>query len=240
MVFMENVNLWIALWAGIASFISPCCLPLYPSFISYISGISVAELKSGQAKSSVRIDIMLHTLSFILGFSIIFFVLGYTAGFLGEFFLDYRDLLRQVAAVLILIMGLFLLGIFQPQWLMKEWKLSVKLKPAGYLGSLLIGLGFAAGWSPCVGPILSSILALSASEPDSWFQMTLAYSLGFAIPFFLLSFSISSTKVLLKYSSVVMKIGGILMIIVAILLYTGQMIEITNRLTQITPEWLKF
>ncbi len=237
---MENVNLWIALWAGIASFISPCCLPLYPSFISYISGISVAELKSGQAKSSVRIDIMLHTLSFILGFSIIFFVLGYTAGFLGEFFLDYRDLLRQVAAVLILIMGLFLLGIFQPQWLMKEWKLSVKLKPAGYLGSLLIGLGFAAGWSPCVGPILSSILALSASEPDSWFQMTLAYSLGFAIPFFLLSFSISSTKVLLKYSSVVMKIGGILMIIVAILLYTGQMIEITNRLTQITPEWLKF
>jgi cytochrome c-type biogenesis protein len=160
---MDSVNLWIALWAGIASFISPCCLPLYPSYLSYITGISVSELKSGESSSQVRRQTMLHTLSFIVGFSIIFYALGLTAGFLGNFFIDYRDLLRQIAALLIFIMGLFLLGIFQPQWLMKERKLQIKFRPAGYIGSVLVGMGFAAGWSPCVGPILSAILALATT-----------------------------------------------------------------------------
>ncbi len=237
---MDNVNVWIALWAGFASFISPCCLPLYPSFISYITGISVAELKAGRAQSSVRRTTMLHTLSFIIGFSVVFFALGYAAGFVGEAFLDYRDFMRQLAAILIFVMGLFLLGIFQPQFLMKERKFQMKFRPAGYIGSLLIGIGFAAGWSPCVGPILSSILALSASEPRAWLNMTFAYSLGFAIPFFLLSFSIGSTKALLKYSSVMMKAGGAVMVVIAILLYTDKMTQITNYLNGITPDWLKF
>ncbi len=239
---MESVslNLWIALWAGIASFISPCCLPLYPSYISYITGISVNELKSGQHSGSVRRQTILHTLSFIVGFSIIFYALGLTAGFLGNFFLDYRDLLRQIAAILIFVMGLFLLGIFQPQWLMRERKLQMKFRPAGHLGSLLIGMGFAAGWSPCVGPILSAILSLAATEPGTWFQMTTAYSSGFAIPFFIMSFFIGSTRWLLRYSNLIMKIGGGLMIVIAVLLYTGKMTQITIWLNSITPEWLKF
>jgi cytochrome c-type biogenesis protein len=237
---MDSVNLWIALWAGIASFISPCCLPLYPSYLSYITGISVSELKSGESSSQVRRQTMLHTLSFIVGFSIIFYALGLTAGFLGNFFIDYRDLLRQIAALLIFIMGLFLLGIFQPQWLMKERKLQIKFRPAGYIGSVLVGMGFAAGWSPCVGPILSAILALATTEPGTWFQLTTAYSLGFAIPFFVLSFFIGSTKWILRYSNLIMKIGGGLMVVIAVLLYTGKMTQITLWLNTITPEWLKF
>lgn len=237
---MDSVNLWIALWAGIASFISPCCLPLYPSYLSYITGISVSELKSGETSSQVRRQTMLHTFSFIVGFSIIFYALGLTAGFLGNFFIDYRDLLRQIAALLIFIMGLFLLGIFQPQWLMKERKLQIKFRPAGYLGSVLVGMGFAAGWSPCVGPILSAILALATTEPGTWFQLTTAYSLGFAIPFFVLSFFIGSTKWILRYSNLIMKIGGGLMVLIAILLYTGKMTQITLWLNTITPDWLKF
>jgi cytochrome c-type biogenesis protein len=237
---MDSVNLWIALWAGIASFISPCCLPLYPSFLSYITGISVSELKSGRTTSQVRRQTMLHTLSFIVGFSIIFYALGLTAGFLGNFFIDYRDLLRQIAALLIFVMGLFLLGIFQPQWLMKERKLTIKFRPAGYVGSVFVGMGFAAGWSPCVGPILSAILALAATEPGTWLQLTTAYSLGFAIPFFVLSFYIGSTKWILRYSNVIMKIGGGLMIVIAILLYTGKMTQITLWLNTITPDFLKF
>ncbi|CAH1197525.1 hypothetical protein PAECIP111891_01255 [Paenibacillus allorhizoplanae] len=237
---MDSVNLWIALWAGIASFISPCCLPLYPSFLSYITGISVSELKSGRTTVQVRRQTMLHTLSFIVGFSIIFYALGLTAGFVGSFFIDYRDLLRQIAALLIFVMGLFLLGIFQPQWLMKERKLSIKFRPAGYVGSVFVGMGFAAGWSPCVGPILSAILALAATEPGTWFQLTTSYSLGFAIPFFVLSFFIGSTKWILRYSNLLMKIGGGLMIIIAILLYTGKMTQITLWLNSITPEFLKF
>ncbi|KRE98323.1 cytochrome C biogenesis protein [Paenibacillus sp. Soil766] len=237
---MDSVNIWIALWAGIASFISPCCLPLYPSFLSYITGISVSELKSGRTTVQVRRQTMLHTLSFIVGFSIIFYALGLTAGFVGSFFIDYRDLLRQIAALLIFVMGLFLLGIFQPQWLMKERKLSIKFRPAGYVGSIFVGMGFAAGWSPCVGPILSAILALAATEPGTWFQLTTSYSLGFAIPFFILSFFIGSTKWILRYSNLLMKIGGGLMIVIAILLYTGKMTQITLWLNSITPDFLKF
>ncbi len=236
---MDSVNLWIALWAGIASFISPCCLPLYPSYLSYITGISVSELKSGESSSAVRRQTMLHTLSFIVGFSIIFYALGLTAGFLGNFFIDYRDLLRQIAALLIFIMGLFLLGIFQPQWLMKERKLQIKFRPAGYIGSVLVGMGFAAGWSPCVGPILSAILALAATEPGTWFQLTTAYSLGFAIPFFVLSFFIGSTKWILRYSNLIMKIGGGLMIVIAVLLYTGKMTQITLWLNYHNPRLVK-
>jgi cytochrome c-type biogenesis protein len=235
-----SLNIWIALWAGFASFISPCCLPLYPSYISYISGISVSELKSGKTSAQVRRQTMLHTLGFILGFSIIFFALGATAGFLGNFLLDYGDLLSQIAAIFLFVMGLFLLGIFQPQWLMKERKLQIPFRRAGYLGSVLVGMGFAAGWSPCVGPILSAILVLAATEPGTWFGLTFAYSLGFAIPFFIMSFFIGSTKWMLRYSNLVMKIGGALMIAIAILLYTGKLTQITIYLNSITPEWLKF
>ncbi|MBP1989079.1 cytochrome c biogenesis CcdA family protein [Paenibacillus eucommiae] len=237
---MDSINIWIALWAGFASFISPCCLPLYPSYISYITGISVSELKSGKSKAFVRRQTMLHTLGFIVGFSIIFYALGLAAGFLGSFFIDYRDLLRQLAAILIFLMGLFLLGIFQPQWLIKERKLKMKFRPAGYLGSIVIGMGFAAGWSPCVGPILSSILSLAVAEPQTWFKLTTAYSLGFAIPFFVMSFFIGSTKWILRYSNQIMKIGGALMLIIAVLLYTGKMTQITIWLNNMTPEWLKF
>ncbi|AQR76117.1 cytochrome c biogenesis protein CcdA [Paenibacillus larvae] len=236
---MESINLWIALWAGVASFISPCCLPLYPSYISYITGISVSELKSGRSHRDVRIRTMLHTLAFILGFSIIFFSLGWTTGLLGSFLFDYGELLRQIAAILIFVMGLMLLGIFQPQWLMKERKFQINRR-AGYLGSVLIGIGFAAGWSPCVGPILSAILALTATEPGTWLQLITAYILGFAIPFFVLSFFIGTTKWIIRYSNLLMKIGGGVMVIVAILLYTDQMTKITIWLNSITPDWLKF
>ncbi|WP_068775265.1 cytochrome c biogenesis CcdA family protein [Paenibacillus sp. FJAT-26967] len=237
---MQQVNMWLAFWAGFASFISPCCLPLYPSYLSYITGISVSELKSGAAKGSARLRTMGHTLAFIIGFSIIFYSLGLAASSVSEFFVSNRTLLRQIAAILILVMGLFLLGIIQPQWMMKERKFQLKWKPAGYLGSVLIGMGFAAGWSPCIGPILSSMLVMAAAEPDSWLPLISAYSLGFAVPFFVLSFFIGSTKWILKYSGIIMKIGGGVMVLFAILLYTNQMYKITIWLNSITPPWLQF
>ncbi|MCR8633978.1 cytochrome c biogenesis CcdA family protein [Paenibacillus radicis (ex Xue et al. 2023)] len=235
-----EINLWIALWAGFASFISPCCLPLYPSYLSYITGISVSQLKNADSGKEIRSKTILHTLCFVAGFSIIFYSLGWGASVVSSLFIDYKDLLRQIAALLIFAMGLFLLGIFQPQWLLRERKLQWKLKPAGYLGSILVGMGFAAGWSPCIGPILSAILALAATNPDSWVPLITAYSLGFAIPFVILAFFIGTTKWILRYSSLIMKLGGGLMIIMAILLYTDQMTRITIWLNQITPDYLKF
>ena len=237
---MADVNVWFAFWAGLASFISPCCLPLYPSFLSYITGISVNQLKSGGNTKEVRLLTMTHSLFFILGFSAVFMTMGMGAGLLADLFHDNKDLVRQIAALLIFLMGLMMLGIFQPMWLMKERKLQLKWKPAGYLGSVIVGMGFAAGWSPCVGPMLGAILALSTTEPGTWFYLISAYSLGFAIPFFVLTFFLGSTKWIVRYSAVLMKIGGVLMIIISILLYTDQMIRITIFFNQHTPDWLKF
>ncbi|SDJ70756.1 cytochrome c biogenesis CcdA family protein [Paenibacillus naphthalenovorans] len=233
-----ELNIWIALWAGFLSFISPCSLPLYPSYLSYITGVSVNQLKSDQTTREIRFKMVTHTLSFIVGFSIVFYSLGLGASAIANLFIDYRDLMRQLSAIFIFAMGLFMLGIFQPQWLLREYKMKVRTKPASYIGSLLIGIGFAAGWSPCIGPILSSILMLAATEPDSWLPLITAYSLGFAIPFFILAFFIGSTRWILRYSSTLMKVGGGLMIFIGILLYTDQMTRITIWLQQITPAWM--
>ena len=236
---MQEVNVWIAFFAGLASFISPCCLPLYPSYISYITGISVSQLKE-RTSAAVRFRTLTHTAVFVLGFSIVFYSLGFGAGAVGEYFNQYQRLISQLSGILIIVMGLFLLGIFQPQFLMKERKLQLRFKPAGYLGTLLVGIGFAAGWSPCIGPILQLIIGMALSEPGSWFKLMTAYSLGFALPFMVFAYFVGSLRWMLKYSSRIMKIGGALMIVMGILLFTDQMTKITIYLNQITPEWLKF
>jgi cytochrome c-type biogenesis protein len=234
------LNIWLAFFAGLASFISPCCLPLYPSYISYITGMSVQTLKTEQNKKEVRYRTMSHTLAFILGFSAVFYTLGVGAGLFGSFFNNNRDLIRQLSALLIILMGLFLIGIFQPRFLMREFKMDLKFKPAGYIGSFIFGIGFSAGWSPCVGPILAAIIALATTEPGAWFPLITAYTVGFAIPFFVLAFFIGSTKWIVKYSGMMMKIGGALMLFMGVLLFTNQMTKITIWLQAITPEWLKF
>jgi cytochrome c-type biogenesis protein len=237
---MDGLNIWIAFAAGFASFISPCCLPLYPSYISYITGISVSRLKEESNTREIRIRTLTHTLFFIIGFSIVFFTLGSVAGVVANTFKAYRDLISQMAAILFIVMGLVLMGIFKPQFLMKERKLQFKFRPAGYVGSTLLGIGFAAGWSPCVGPILGSILGLAASEQGTWLKLITAYTLGFAVPFFILAFFIGSTNWIVKYSKRITQVGGALMVIIGILMYTGYLVKINNWLLQHTPDWLKF
>ncbi|MFD0711031.1 cytochrome c biogenesis CcdA family protein [Paenibacillus sp. GCM10027626] len=237
---MTDVNVWIAFGAGIASFISPCCLPLYPSYLSYITGISVTDLKSEKPGKAVRIRTMSHTLFFILGFSVIYYTLGYGTSAFADFFSEYQERIRQLSAVLIILMGLILTGLIQPKLLLKERKLPLKLEKSGYLASFVFGIGFSAGWSPCTGPILAAILALAASEPGTWFQLTTAYALGFAIPFFVLAFFIGSARWIVRYSALMMKIGGSIMILMGILLFTNQMTKITIWLNSITPEWMIF
>jgi len=235
---LSNINAGLAFAAGLASFISPCCLPLYPSYLSYITGLSVQQLKTGGNTKEVRLRTLSHTLAFIAGFSVVFYTLGFGAGLFGQFFNGQRDLIRQLSAILIIVMGLFLLGIFQPQFMLRERKLNLKWKPAGYIGSFIFGIGFSAGWSPCIGPILTAIIALSASEPGTWFTLITAYSLGFAIPFFILAFFLGGARRILKYSGLLMKVGGVIMVLMGILLFTDQMVKITIWLQQITPDWM--
>lgn len=222
---MQDVNVLLAFGAGFLSFISPCCLPLYPAFLSYITGISISELKEEQGILQKRG--MLHTACFLIGFSVIFIAIGFGTSLVGTFFTDYKNLIRQLGAIFIVLFGLIIVGVFKPKFLMQDRKITFRSRPSGYFGSILIGIAFAAGWTPCTGPILVSVIALSATHPESALLYMLAYVLGFAIPFFILSFFITRMTWIKKYSARLVKIGGYVMVGMGILLYFNVMTRIT-------------
>ncbi|MBS4172628.1 cytochrome c biogenesis protein CcdA [Bacillus sp. FJAT-49736] len=224
-----DLNFFLALGAGFLSFISPCCLPLYPAFISYITGMSVNELKTENAMLQKRS--MLHTLCFILGFSIVFIALGYSSSFIGNFFSDYKNWIRQIGAILIVFFGLVVIGLIQPKFLMKEHKYQFKSRPLGFIGSVLIGIAFAAGWTPCTGPILLAVFSLTVNNPGSAVFYMIGYILGFAIPFFVLSFFIGKLQWIRKHSAKIVKIGGVIMILMGIALFFDWMTLITSYMS---------
>jgi cytochrome c-type biogenesis protein len=228
---MTDVNIFLAFGAGFLSFISPCCLPLYPAFLSYITGVSVGELKTENALLQKRS--LLHTIFFLIGFSSIFIALGFGTSFVGEIFQNYQDLIRQIGAILIIVFGLMIVGVFTPGFLMKERRFEFKNRPTGYIGSSLIGMAFAAGWTPCTGPILSAVIWLAATNPNSAMIYMIAYILGFAVPFLVLSFFIGKLGWIKKHNLKIMKIGGYLMIGMGILLFFDLMTEIIIFLTPI-------
>ncbi|WP_036215564.1 cytochrome c biogenesis CcdA family protein [Lysinibacillus sphaericus] len=226
-----DINVFLAFGAGFLSFISPCTLPLYPAFLSYITGMTLDELKS--EKGMLQKRAIFHTLFFLLGFSIIFIIIGLSASYAAEFFLNYQTLLRQVGAILIVVFGLMIVGLLQIDFLMKDRKFQFKNRPSGYLGSVLIGIAFAAGWTPCTGPILASIIMLASTNQGAGFSYMFAYYLGFAIPFFVLSFFISRMTWIRTHSQKIVKIGGYIMIAVGILLFFDGLTYITRILQPI-------
>lgn len=233
-----DLNLFLAFGAGFLSFISPCTLPLYPAFLSYITGMSLDDLKSDSKRMTK--SGMLHTLFFLIGFSLIFIVLGFGSSFLGKFFIENQTILRQAGAIFIVLFGVMIAGLFTPQFLLKERKLQFKNRPSGYFGSVLIGLGFAAGWTPCSGPIIGAIIGLSAANPGSGMLYMLLYVLGFAIPFFILSFFVTRLSWIRKSSGIIMKVGGYIMIAVGILLFFDGMTYIISLLSPIFGDFTGF
>lgn len=221
---MTDLNVFIALGAGFLSFVSPCCLPLYPAFLSYITGMSVGEIKEENAMLQRRS--MLHTLFFLIGFSAIFIAIGFGTTLLGQFFQQYQDLIRQIGAIFVFIFGLLIVGIIKPEFLMKERRFEFKNRPSGLLGSVLIGMAFAAGWTPCTGPILGAVWSLAVTNPNSAIVYMIAYILGFAIPFFVLSFFIGKMQWIRRNSAKIMKIGGLLMMIMGVVLFFNWMTKI--------------
>ncbi|MFL0582653.1 cytochrome c biogenesis CcdA family protein [Solibacillus silvestris] len=226
-----DLNILLAFGAGFLSFISPCTLPLYPAFLSYITGMTLNELKAEKGMMQKRA--ILHTLFFLLGFSIIFIAIGFGTSLAKDFFFQYQDLLRQIGAILIVAFGLMIVGLLQIDFLMKDRKFQFKNRPSGYLGSVLIGLAFAAGWTPCTGPILAAIITLGGTNPDSAMWYMLAYYLGFAIPFFTLSFFISRMNWIRTHSQKIIVVGGYIMIAVGILLFFDGLTYIINLLLPI-------
>ncbi|MCM3666146.1 cytochrome c biogenesis protein CcdA [Mesobacillus subterraneus] len=235
---MTDINIFIALGAGFLSFISPCCLPLYPAFLSYITGMSVGELKSENAMLQKRS--LLHTLFFLLGFSVIFIAIGFGTSFVGQFFIQYQDLIRQLGAIFIVAFGLMVIGFFKPEMLMKDRKFEFKNRPSGFFGSALIGMAFAAGWTPCTGPILASVILLAGSNPGSGMLYMIAYTLGFAIPFFILSFFIGKMQWIRKHNNKIVKIGGYIMILVGIMLFFDWMTKLISILSMLFGDFTGF
>ncbi len=226
---MTDVNIYLAFGAGVLSFISPCVLPLYPAFLSYITGMSVGELK--EENVLLRRRSLLHTISFLLGFSVVFVVLGMSTTYIYSLFVQNMDLIRQIGAIIIIFFGLMTVGLIQPKSLMSEKRIEFKNKPSGYIGSALVGLPFAAGWTPCMGPILGAVITLAATNPAAGFIYMTAYVLGFAIPFLVMTFFIGRMKWIQRHNIRLMKIGGYLMIIVGIMLFFDLMTIFISWLT---------
>ncbi|ASF39559.1 cytochrome C biogenesis protein CcdA [Halobacillus halophilus] len=225
---MSEINIFIAFGAGFLSFISPCVLPLYPAFLSYITGMSVSELKDDNAM--LRRKSLLHTISFLIGFTTIFLVLGFSGSFLSQFLIQNDTIIRRLGAILIIFFGFVIIGVFNFQFLMKDRKIAFKNRPAGFIGSFLIGLTFSLGWTPCTGPILSAVLVLAADSPELFMVMMLAYSLGFSVPFLVLSFFVGKLNWVRKHSGTIVKIGGYIMIMMGIALYFDWMTDLTSYL----------
>ncbi len=226
-------SVWIAFLAGILSFVSPCCLPLYPSYISYISGVTVDRGGLAPVTREMRRRALSHAVFFVLGFSVIFVALGASASLIGVVFVEYKTVISRIGGVVIIAMGLLLLGVIRPEFLAREFKWQVRGRRGGYLGAFVVGVSFSAGWTPCIGPILASVITLAATSEVGGGLLMAFYALGFALPFLLLAYTLGSVRWLQRYSEWTSRVGGAVMILMGVLLLTGQMTLITAWLIRL-------
>jgi len=221
--------LFFSLFMGLISFASPCILPLIPSYVSYITGISYDELVSRESRKQHMNITLLHSLAFVGGFTIIFVLLGATASFAGGILSQHLDAIRIAGGALIIVMGIFVMDIVNIPFLQREAKLHLKTRPAGYAGTLVVGMIFGAGWTPCTGPFLGSVLAL-AMETDTMkrgMALLTFYSLGLGIPFVLsavaISAFLSSFNKLKKYFKAIKITSGAILVVMGVLLIMNKM-----------------
>lgn len=232
----ENISYAVAFTAGVLTYLSPCLLPLIPSFIAYITGVSFSDLGDAEKKKEVRKKTVIHSMLFVLGFSVIFILLGLTATFIGKALFKYQNIIRIAGGILIVFFGLYLVGILKLDFLGKELRFKFSTKGASYLGSFLIGVTFAAAWTPCAGPILGSILLLAGTKTSVLHGAALlsVYSLGIAIPFIatavIINYSLEYFNKFKKVIKAVNIIGGIFLIIVGILVATNYINVIAERM----------
>jgi cytochrome c-type biogenesis protein len=229
----------VAWTAGFLSFLSPCVLPLLPSYVSFTTGLSFEDLTRQVDPGRVKRITAMHSLLFILGFSLVFVSLGASATYVGNFMNRHMDLLRKVAGVIVMILGLHFTGLLRFNVLQREKKWHLKEKPLGYAGSVLVGASFGLGWTPCIGPILGAILMYAATTQNMIHGMTLlsAYSVGLGIPFFLSSLAINSflsaSKKFAPYMRAVTLMSGLFLIAMGLLIFTNNL----SMLSQYVTDW---
>jgi cytochrome c-type biogenesis protein len=229
----------LAFLAGLLSFLSPCVLPLVPSYVGFLTGLTLEELEIRRGTALV------HALWFVAGFSLVFVALGATASALGVWLVQSQVWIGRIGGVLVIVFGLYLLGLLRPAFLMRERRVQLARKPVGYVGSAVVGVTFGAAWTPCIGPILGAILTLAAAQASVGHGAALltAYSLGLAVPFLLTALALDRFLVWFQrfrpYLVWVERLAGILLILLGLLLVTDRFTLIASWLQGLTPEFLK-
>lgn len=237
---MDQISVFIALSAGVLSFLSPCVLPLVPSYLTFVTGMSLEDLQQGVDRRAT----LIHATLFVVGFSTIFILLGASASFLGQFFKHYEALIARLGGVVIILLGLHLVGVFRVLPLMQEKRIHLRDKPAGYLGTLGVGIAFGAGWTPCIGPVLGAILTYGFSRDTMWAGVGLltVYSVGLAIPFLIaalaLDWFLQAFKRFRRFMPVVEKASGGLLVFLGVLLLTGSFTILSSWLASFTPSFI--
>lgn len=241
---MSDINFVVAFTSGLLSFLSPCVLPVIPSYLSFISGVSLEEMTGARAERVVRRRVVLNSLAFILGFSVVFVSLGVSASFLGGLFTGSRRFIRLAGGALIILVGVYMMGVLKIPALDRYFQVNLKDKPAGYFGSALIGVTFAVAWIPCVGPILGAILtwAATSSRVSEGVFLLSSYAAGLAVPFFLSAVAINSffqfSQAFRRYIGYVHAVAGVLLVAVGILLVTDYFTLLNTYAIRFTPQWL--
>ena len=226
----------MAFGAGLLSFLSPCVLPLIPSYLTFLTGLGLEDVQHA------RRNALVHALLFVFGFTLIFLALGATATVLGRLLVSKRVWISRIGGALVVLFGLYLLGALNVAAFARERRLHLADKPLGYLGTVFVGIAFGAGWTPCIGPILGAILTYNMSSPDlaRGTALLAAYSLGLAVPFvasalllqrFLDFFTRVRSKLLL-----LSRASGALLVVVGVLMITNQFTRLATRLQALTPD----
>ncbi|HEX6589678.1 MAG TPA: cytochrome c biogenesis protein CcdA [Longimicrobiales bacterium] len=235
----------VAFSAGLLSFLSPCVLPLIPSYATYVTGMSLDDLtQEGRDRSRQRKAVLVHGSLFVLGFTLVFLALGAGSTFFGAMLRHYREWIERIGGIMLIVFGLWLLGVFRLAITRREWRFNFSNRPLGYLGSVLIGVAFGAGWTPCIGPVLAGILTMAATSETlaAGMGMLLFYSLGLAVPFLLAALLLDrfliGYKSFRKYLPWVERVSGVLLIAVGILLLTGTFTILSGIMAQWTPDFI--
>ncbi|MHB1458908.1 MAG: cytochrome c biogenesis CcdA family protein [Armatimonadota bacterium] len=232
-----SISITAAFIAGVLSFLSPCVLPLVPAYLSYISGASIEELKTTRSKSVIW-RTGLRSITFVLGFSVIFVLIGAGATWLGQVLAEKLDILTKIAGIVIFIFGLHTIGVFRIKALFTERRFHILPKNAGFLGAFLIGMMFALGWTPCIGPVLSGIIALAANSGTvhQGILLLVLYSLGLGIPFIIAGFAASTImnylSVIKKHFRIVEITSGVILLIIGVMIFMGSFQRLSDMASQ--------
>ena len=230
---MSEIGYITAFLGGLLSFLSPCVLPLIPSYVSFITGISFEDFKTGD-KARIRKLTLINSLAFVTGFSTVFVLLGVSSSYVGRFFAVYYDHIRIVGGTIIIVMGLYVMGVIKLNFLSAERRVHLHSKPRGHFGSYIVGLAFGAGWTPCIGPILGTILLIASTTGSAMegFKLLIVYSAGLAIPFVATALSINSFlshfTAIQKYMKLIMIISGLLLIGFGVILLMDKVYLLLN------------